>query len=197
MSNNIGMAIILAVVSVVVSVVVSLLITKTIITSGAKADTSLQIYRKEVFSNLTLAEISTTGAVVNTEQNVPGVLTTTGNVSTLTPFKIEKGGNVALISITASLDPSSTSYATGSTWQFFLGTDGGYDILSASDVTKLVFPKDSSSPKTFYFVPGQNRFPPNIVLNPGSTLSIKSNQLDGRLNDITLGFVYNNEPSSW
>ena len=53
MSNNIGMAIILAVVSVVVSVVVSLLITKTII-SGAKADTSLQIYRKEVFSNLTL-----------------------------------------------------------------------------------------------------------------------------------------------
>lgn len=91
MSNNIGMAIILAVVSVVVSVVVSLLITKTIITSGAKADTSLQIYRKEVFSNLTLAEISTTGAVVNTEQNVPGVLTTTGNVSTLTPFKIEKG----------------------------------------------------------------------------------------------------------
>ena len=195
MSNNIGMAIILAVVSVVVSVVVSLLITKTII-SGAKADTSLQIYRKEVFSNLTLAEISTSGAVVNTAQNVPGVLTTTGNVSTLTPFKIEKGGNVALISITASLDPSTTSYATGSTWHFFLGTDGGYDILSASDVSKLFFPGDSSSPKTFYFVPGQNRFP-NIVLNPGSTLSIKSNQLDGRLNDITLGFVYNNEPSSW
>ena len=129
-------------------------------------------------------------------QNVPGALTTNGNVSTLTPFKIEKGGNVVMIAITASLDPSTTSYATGSTWQFFLGTNGGFDILNASGVSTLYFPGNNSSPLTFYFTPGKNGFP-NISLNPGSTLSIKGIGLNGRLNNITLGFVYNNQPSFW
>jgi hypothetical protein len=199
-TTNIGMMEVSFV--IVLAVAVAVIITYLIIPSGAKGEkgdtgsNALQIYRKEVFSNLNLSEISAAGSIVNTAQNTPGVLTTTGGVSILTPFKIENGGNVAMIAITASLDPSTTSYATGSTWQFFLGTNGGFDILPSSGATTFFFPGNTSSPRTFYFVPGQNGFP-NIVLNPGSTLTIKGVQLSGRLNDITLGFVYRNPPSSW
>ncbi len=120
--------------------------------TGSTGSNAVAIYSKEVFPNLTLGAISSEGSIVNTVQNVPGLLTTTDNVSTLTPFKIEKGGNVAMIAITASLDPSTTSYATGSTWQFFLGTNGGFDILPASGVTNLYFPGNSSSPNLIFFL---------------------------------------------
>lgn len=164
--------------------------------TGPTGPTGIFTNNKEVFSNLTLCNIDATGKLVATSQNVPGVVTTTNNVSTLVPFKIQKGGNVSLIAITASLDPSTTSFATGSTWQFFIGKNGDYSIMTAGGQSTLYFEGGNSQPKTFYFYPGQNGFP-KIVLQPNSTISIKGVQLSGILNNVTIGIVYDVLPPSF
>jgi len=159
---------------------------------GPTGPTGLFVNNKEVFSNLTLCNIDGNGKVVNTTQNVPGFLMkdVTGTITTLTPFSVQTGGHVSLISITATLDPSTTSFATGSTWQFFIGTNGDYSIMPAGAQSTLYFEGGNSQPKTFYFYPGQNGFPNNIVLQTGSTISIKGVQLSGILRNVTIGIVY-------
>lgn len=164
---------------------------------GMPGRNASDIYYTEVYSGLTLCGISPTGALITTSENVPGFLTKSPTgANQLTPFKIEKGGIVEMIAITATLDPSTTSYNTGSNWQFYLGsTYGAYDIMSQNGW--LGFPGKSNTPQTFYFTPGSDGLPNKIVLNPGSTLAIKGVQLSGILNNVTLGFVFRKPPEFW
>ncbi len=153
---------------------------------------------KEVFTDLILGSIDASGKLVNVSSAIPGTLTTNSSgVSTLTPFAVKKGGRVSLIAITATLDPSTTSYTTGSTWQFFMGKDGDFSIMPSGSQSTLYFEGNNNQPKTFYFYPGQNGFPSGIILQPGSTITIKGIQLSGILKDISIGIVYDTPPKFW
>jgi len=153
---------------------------------------------KEVFTDLTVGSIDASGKLVNVSAAVPGTLITdSSGISTLTPFSVKKGGRVSLIAITATLDPSTTSYATGSTWQFFMGKNGDYSIMTSGNQSTLYFEGNNNQPKTFYFYPGQNGFPSNIILQPGSTITIKGIQLSGILKDISIGILYDTPPKLW
>jgi len=153
---------------------------------------------KEVFTGLTLCNIDN-GKIVPTTGNVLGVVSTdTDGVSTLIPFNIKNGGNVTLIAITATLDPSSVSFKTGSSFNFFIGTNGDYSVMPSGGYSWLSFEANNGSPKTFYYYPGKNGFP-NISLRKGNTFTIKGVQTNGILNNVTIGVSYTDviPPSSW
>lgn len=154
---------------------------------------------KEVFTGLTLCNIDN-GKIVTTSKNVLGVVSTDNNgVSTLTPFSIQKGGNnVTLIAITATLDPSTVSFKTGTTLQFFIGTNGDYSVMPSGGYSSLYFEGNNGSPKTFYYYPGKNGFP-NLNLRKRNTFTIKGIQTNGILNNVTIGVSYTDviPPSEW
>ena len=153
---------------------------------------------KEVFTGLTLCNIDN-GKIVTTTGNVPGVVSTDSNgVSTLTPSSIQNGGSVTLIAITATLDPATASFKSGTTFQFFIGTNGDYSVMPSGGYSSLYFEGNNGSPKTFYYYPGKNGFP-NLNLRKGNTFNIKGIQTNGILNNVTIGVSYTDviPPSSW
>jgi hypothetical protein len=153
---------------------------------------------KEVFTDLIVGSIDASGKLVNASAAIPGTLITdSSGVTTLTPLSVQKGGRVSLIAITATLDPSTTSYTTGSTWQFFMGKNGDFSIMPSGNQSTLYFEGNNNQPKTFYFYPGQNGFPTNIILQPGSTITIKGIGLSGILKDISIGILYDMPPKFW
>jgi len=155
---------------------------------------------KEVFTGLTLCNIDNTGKIVTTTGNVPGVVTTDSNgVSTLTPSSIQNGGNnVTLIAITATLDPATSSFKTGTSFEFFIGRNGDFSVMPSGGYSSLYFEGNNGSPKTFYYYPGKNGFP-NLSLRKGNTFNIKGVQTNGILNNVTIGVSYTDviPPSSW